>query len=164
MVVDSTSGLGSSPRMRGALVDEVVVTVADGIIPAYAGSTAMCFVLCGGTWDHPRVCGEHFKGKSGKEFDAGSSPRMRGARQDAQEAGEGRGIIPAYAGSTGVEPFENVAVGDHPRVCGEHVSSMRVSTPDRGSSPRMRGAPAADHSEPVRSGIIPAYAGSTWTG
>ena len=124
MVVDSTSGLGSSPRMRGALVDEVVVTVADGIIPAYAGSTAMCFVLCGGTWDHPRVCGEHFKGKSGKEFDAGSSPRMRGARQDAQEAGEGRGIIPAYAGSTPWQTAKSRLMRDHPRVCGEHQSPV----------------------------------------
>ena len=30
---------GSSPRMRGALVEELLFVVDEGIIPAYAGST-----------------------------------------------------------------------------------------------------------------------------
>ena len=51
--------VGSSPRMRGALVCNFAASPAYGIIPAYAGSTRdhrRPLIL---VRDHPRVCGEH---------------------------------------------------------------------------------------------------------
>ena len=51
--------LGSSPRMRGALVVTTVGTHNAGIIPAYAGSTARENRRPRFVRDHPRVCGEH---------------------------------------------------------------------------------------------------------
>ena len=51
--------MGSSPRMRGALYLRFVADVADGIIPAYAGSTSDTILLSASKQDHPRVCGEH---------------------------------------------------------------------------------------------------------
>ena len=111
--------------------------------------------------DHPRVCGEHTKGCPSTTLTKGSSPRMRGARSDKHGHSMTARIIPAYAGST---QFGNGATGqvqDHPRVCGEHVSTVAVRVSTSGSSPRMRGARrrAQFWGRPKR--IIPAYAGST---
>ena len=50
---------------------------------------------------------------------------------------------------------------DHPRVCGEHRSDAIAAAKAEGSSPRMRGAPAAVGPADLPAGIIPAYAGST---
>ena len=71
--------LGSSPRMRGALVLLGFVSQNLGIIPAYAGSTIDGENQRGGRRDHPRVCGEHTKIPAPLRQKAGSSPRMRGA-------------------------------------------------------------------------------------
>ena len=70
-------------------------------------------------------------------------------------------IIPAYAGSTPEPQVVQVMNQDHPRVCGEHLSSSYSLVPVPGSSPRMRGAPAQNGHVRIRQGIIPAYAGST---
>ena len=51
--------LGSSPRMRGALAKLYTYPYAAGIIPAYAGSTALLKRAICLFRDHPRVCGEH---------------------------------------------------------------------------------------------------------
>ena len=53
---------GSSPRMRGALSSLRVEDVADGIIPADAGSTYIDRYGIVHTKDHPRGCGEHIRG------------------------------------------------------------------------------------------------------
>ena len=50
---------GSSPRMRGAQPNRCIRFGANGIIPAYAGSTCPQFLGYGWKRDHPRVCGEH---------------------------------------------------------------------------------------------------------
>ena len=50
---------GSSPRMRGTLVQELSFDVPAGIIPAYAGNTDEGSCPRHPAPDHPRVCGEH---------------------------------------------------------------------------------------------------------
>ena len=86
---------------------------------------------------------------------------MRGTLRHARLAIKSGGIIPAYAGNTEVVSFHSMPIGDHPRVCGEHVVSVSGRVTDSGSSPRMRGTrvilflPSHD----IR--IIPAYAGNT---
>ena len=91
---------GSSPRMRGAHELRRGFTVVRGIIPAYAGSTAAATSVLGRCRDHPRVCGEHFLVHVRDAHGLGSSPRMRGARDQRRPLDCRRGIIPAYAGST----------------------------------------------------------------
>ena len=59
MVCRSTPPTGSSPRMRGALVDITESTGLHGIIPADAGSTPVYARHASRVWDHPRGCGEH---------------------------------------------------------------------------------------------------------
>ena len=70
---------GSSPRMRGAPARRSVPVPGDGIIPAYAGSTDQEVLTAFVEEDHPRVCGEHGMQDLGNTWNAGSSPRMRGA-------------------------------------------------------------------------------------
>ena len=50
---------GSSPRMRGARVNQRVNDEKHRIIPADAGSTAFQVAACLAYPDHPRGCGEH---------------------------------------------------------------------------------------------------------
>ena len=64
---------------------------------------------------------------------------MRGTLQIDIERREIRGIIPAYAGNTNRVGSSGRARGDHPRVCGEHISIDALYWSLRGSSPRMRG-------------------------
>ena len=112
----------------------------------------------------------------------GSSPHMRGARRLVGLTLVLMGIIPAYAGSTSRKHGEGLSARDHPRICGEHCSASAGSATfsgssphmrgarveghrligDPGSSPRMRGAPCLTISPSCWSGIIPAYAGSTY--
>ena len=70
-------------------------------------------------------------------------------------------IIPAYAGSTSSLLPGFFAEGDHPRIRGEHLDSENLTTITPGSSPHTRGAQTPRNARPSRSGIIPAYAGST---
>ena len=51
--------MGSSPRMRGALVRIAPCRACRGIIPADAGSTISHCVESHCSPDHPRGCGEH---------------------------------------------------------------------------------------------------------
>ena len=105
---------------------------------------------------------------------------MRGTLQ-CRVASEGEsGIIPAYAGNTGVIDLTGQRFEDHPRVCGEHSHELEHVVALQGSSPRMRGTPVllcvcsfvgssprmrgTQTIEPVHErvhGIIPAYAGNT---
>ena len=86
---------------------------------------------------------------------------MRGALGIASVNIEHAGIIPAYAGSTAGDIVTVTATRNHPRVCGEHLFMAIEMSMSRGSSPRMRGAPAGYGSYRGHAGIIPAYAGST---
>ena len=134
---------------------------AAGIIPAYAGNTLDVHWSSPFVRDHPRVCGEHVRDWRGGVRLGGSSPRMRGTRARRGHSGHGIGIIPAYAGNTNVWPFAAFLHRDHPRVCGEHSSSVWAEAPSPGSSPRMRGTLLGFLVGQEHCGIIPAYAGNT---
>ena len=129
------------PRIRGEHLhggETVCKTIR--IIPAYAGSTRRFGWLCGGHADHPRIRGEHASSSLHIFMHLGSSPHTRGARQLLRTDAFGRGIIPAYAGSTSPERYFLGAVGDHPRIRGEHVPVSVTPVSRCGSSPHTRGA------------------------
>ena len=132
---------GSSPHVRGALNQSVLVYGVVGIIPACAGSTRHNQCQGRALWDHPRMCGEHRFVDLSKDFSAGSSPHVRGAPAVLLRHWPAGGIIPACAGSTRL--------------------FLLASKTFSGSSPHVRGAltDGADGAELV--GIIPACAGST---
>ena len=91
----------------------------------------------------------------------GSSPHPRGAPPVLPFPVKESRIIPASAGSTGSADTMTSGHGDHPRIRGEHPTTMIVFTSRWGSSPHPRGAlfPREGSRRPSR--IIPASAGST---
>ena len=153
--------LGSSPRMRGALLVQAERADQVGIIPADAGSTMRWNGRTRKTRDHPRGCGEHSSNVLSMLGDKGSSPRMRGALHPRIAHQLGPGIIPADAGSTWTSTSTTWRSPDHPRGCGEHGYPYLRFSSSSGSSPRMRGAPGQPAWALVDNRIIPADAGST---
>ena len=55
--------LGSPPRMRGKPGISLKATIAGGITPAHAGKTWGSGLIRFIAWDHPRACGENYKGR-----------------------------------------------------------------------------------------------------
>ena len=92
---------------------------------------------------------------------AGSSPRGRGKRQDADRRSRPPGLIPAGAGKTASVRGMSGSRAAHPRGGGENGAPAIGAGADDGSSPRGRGklAVLAETLHPV--GLIPAGAGKT---
>ena len=80
----------------------------------------MILHLSNALWAHPRACGENWT-NAGKELPfEGSSPRVRG-KHDAAEDEEGvGGLIPARAGKTSKQSAAFLRCWAHPRACGEN--------------------------------------------
>ena len=95
---------GSSPHTRGAPSLPIVSFSSPGIIPAYAGSTALSCRHSGSHQDHPRIRGEHIDKAWMIVKIMGSSPHTRGAPFLACGPSGRKRIIPAYAGSTSSPP------------------------------------------------------------
>ena len=152
---------GSSPHVRGALRLFRFPLDLTGIIPACAGSTIRLAGRSMCSRDHPRMCGEHQRGVRDPRTALGSSPHVRGARLERDENPSGSGIIPACAGSTDRVGAAGSLVGDHPRMCGEHISTVGCHDVKAGSSPHVRGARGLLLPRGIVLGIIPACAGST---
>ena len=152
---------GSSPRVRGAGVDDAPSAVAHGIIPARAGSSPLQTRSGTPTRDHPRACGEQRKRALAGRDGLGSSPRVRGAGLRRLARRVVIRIIPARAGSS-LWPYSTWgAYSDHPRACGEQKVALTRQQVVPGSSPRVRGAVLGHpHERGVRR-IIPARAGSS---
>ena len=156
--------LGSSPHTRGARRRRSPPRPAEGIIPAYAGSTAFCGVAPIIRPDHPRIRGEHEPDAVRLVGSSGSSPHTRGAPRPTVGGAGDRRIIPAYAGSTFAVRRPRWKARDHPRIRGEHMTRPPGSIKHRGSSPHTRGARGCGRAHPREMRIIPAYAGSTDAG
>ena len=152
---------GSSPHTRGALHVACRAISRGGIIPAYAGSTAIATATESVLRDHPRIRGEHLTVVVNASFGLGSSPHTRGAQNKRITANRHSRIIPAYAGSTRIGVVRSFPRGDHPRIRGEHAWDANAAIPALGSSPHTRGALVVAAVILVTSRIIPAYAGST---
>ena len=115
-------GAGSSPRMRGTLVQLQRIDGVNRFIPAYAGNARHDPARSRSAAVHPRVCGERCGGFIAETSDFGSSPRMRGTRGAGPTARRGRRFIPAYAGNAMNGKGTPGRVSVHPRVCGERWS------------------------------------------
>ncbi len=152
---------GSSPRLRGT--PWMAGTSRPGLrfIPAPAGNTAQgrCRAACETV--HPRACGEHDVPKDNPDYDAGSSPRLRGTRAAECNDEIERRFIPAPAGNTARNTLRNPDQSVHPRACGEHAPNIGATYPVGGSSPRLRGTQPGDNLDYSLDRFIPAPAGNT---
>ncbi len=151
---------GPSPRVRGAVGHRRAHDLADGTIPAGAGSSARHHRDHRSDWDHPRGCGEQGSIFDQRGVTGGPSPRVRGAVVALVEAAGPVGTIPAGAGSSPRRGTGTGLPGDHPRGCGEQTYSTRPEQSKLGPSPRVRGAASARTSWSSGVGTIPAGAGS----
>ena len=129
---------GSPPHVRGKVQPERDVQDAARITPAYAGkSMAHLHPACVGG-DHPRVCGEKPLVSFVADFSRGSPPRMRGKGSGTLPHYDHQGITPAYAGKRPPAARWNSLAEDHPRMCGEKLSTTSTDIHPAGSPPRVR--------------------------
>ena len=161
MILPREGGKGSSPRMRGSLVDKADVSLLGGIIPAHAGLTARRPSSTCRRRDHPRACGAHDDWAHEVYKEMGSSPRMRGSHDTYHIISCLHGIIPAHAGLTSYLAAHSMPCWDHPRACGAHDLANYGRLLCEGSSPRMRGSRRCHYYHRRAVGIIPAHAGLT---
>ena len=152
---------GSSPHVRGTLLRARVPDRGRGIIPACAGNTMRRNPRRRVSWDHPRMCGEHFTAASTLAAVSGSSPHVRGTRKAESNVTRVLGIIPACAGNTLTESRLHDLKRDHPRMCGEHRFKDKKTQKEWGSSPHVRGTLRVGVLGGEHRGIIPACAGNT---
>ena len=130
---------GSPPRVRGKARSHAQLHDDAGITPACAGKRALPAPPAGGSWDHPRVCGEKRVTPSRWTQRQGSPPRVRGKALSVCWPLVWIRITPACAGkSDACRPVFPLSE-DHPRVCGEKLRKTAVSVRELGSPPRVRG-------------------------
>ena len=153
--------VGSSPRVRGKLLNGHLMAAFVGLIPACAGKTRLLRHPARRRPAHPRVCGENSSLPVCQFLLPGSSPRVRGKHAVAAEAEGLVGLIPACAGKTASESAANPRTTAHPRVCGENSGPEFRCSRRTGSSPRVRGKRAPDGRPVSLRGLIPACAGKT---
>ena len=88
---------------------------------------------------------------------------MRGKAKSTRGKKERSRITPAYAGKSSSCTRHSSRSWDHPRVCGEKLKPLLITSVKRGSPPRMRGKAWLCSGTRQRPGITPAYAGkSLW--
>ena len=110
---------------------------------------------------HPRACGELLNSMPPSPSMFGSSPRMRGTQQTGFRWPLLDRFIPAHAGNSSCQPRTIGLATVHPRACGELISGFNSSSPDYGSSPRMRGTHRIDCRAGFGRRFIPAHAGNS---
>ena len=131
-----------------------------GITPACAGNSAGPARGDLLPRDHPRVCGEQFRGLMTNRRCTGSPPRVRGTARRPPLLRLPLGITPACAGNSFSGFPADYAGADHPRVCGEQALRARARCRRSGSPPRVRGTVLDGSTPGLRAGITPACAGN----
>ena len=133
---------GSPPRMRGKVPGSASGHPAPRITPAHAGKSIRQAAQRLLDRDHPRACGEKAYSLVINGSEWGSPPRMRGKAGQKGLPFLQKGITPAHAGKSQLVCRFVLALGDHPRACGEKESILKAISCSMGSPPRMRGKAA----------------------
>ena len=114
--------------------------------------------------EHPRACGENPPPSPPSRPTLGTSPRMRGKPCSNMMVSFLYRNIPAHAGKTCPRRTIRKPYQEHPRACGENCLTCSNMMIVSGTSPRMRGKPAAYAIVNPRDRNIPAHAGKTTGG
>ena len=152
---------GTSPRVRGKQRTMKPVGGDEWNIPACTGKTWRHGETTPVPTEHPRVYGENDQRRLHAQHLLGTSPRVRGKRDNSkQNRGAGRNI-PACTGKTFVAGLLARHGVEHPRVYGENIDLGHSCCAKAGTSPRVRGKQRCmgNLSSPYRN--IPACTGKT---
>ena len=105
------------------------------------------------------MCGEKKKVQKMQAGPRGSPPHVRGKEVHVRRWQADSGITPAYAGKRLPIRVIHSEPGDHPRMCGEKVSSTSPMKCLKGSPPHVRGKGVSTGFARAYPRITPAYAG-----
>ena len=133
-----------------------------GITPAGAGKTQTAYDEMQYHKDHPRRCGENTQAEAEQRLTWGSPPQVRGKREFFYRFYYLFRITPAGAGKTIVFNRTENSLWDHPRRCGENITSDRKTQCRAGSPPQVRGKLAIRSLNRLSPRITPAGAGKTF--
>ena len=154
--------IGSSPRVRGTPRCVRVGCLELRFIPAGAGNARSSSGRCPRSTVHPRGCGERAGHHAKRPPLPGSSPRVRGTRENSPLSSSIGRFIPAGAGNASDRTSSHRPPPVHPRGCGERVTSSLSSMADTGSSPRVRGTHDCASGPVISRRFIPAGAGNAF--
>ena len=86
---------------------------------------------------------------------------MRGKAAEIMAEHDAEGITPAYAGKRRIVQFHKLGTWDHPRLCGEKLTPLKIYGINWGSPPPMRGKDSKRLILQPSLRITPAYAGKS---
>ena len=156
----STISTGSSPRVRGTRRRQPRHHQRLRFIPARAGNASLTNQCTCHKSVHPRACGERNFPRTILNYNAGSSPRVRGTRFRSGVARRWGRFIPARAGNALVSSLMASLSAVHPRACGERARQQSHGRPSAGSSPRVRGTLSARIGKGRETGSSPRVRGT----
>ena len=88
--------------------------------------------------DHPRMCGKDLMTSEILSGISGSPPHVRERPISASNDKGQHGITPACAGKTLADNDKEIALQDHPRMCGKDFRRQKSCLYGRGSPPHVR--------------------------
>ncbi len=157
----AATGGGSPPHGRGTRRPQRRPRRRHGLTPAWAGNTWTCSAPSPAASAHPRMGGEHRLPAIGPIWRPGSPPHGRGTRGAVHVAPGDHGLTPAWAGNTAASTAARRRGRAHPRMGGEHLTSVPVAEISMGSPPHGRGTHVVGLVQGEMVGLTPAWAGNT---
>ena len=161
---DARADLGSPPHGRGPPGESEAEAKLRGLTPAWAGTTRPCRPDRRCRWAHPRMGGDHRSRPSSRGAASGSPPHGRGPLPHRRVAASVFGLTPAWAGTTMYCARGLRRRRAHPRMGGDHGTPIGYRPPKSGSPPHGRGPRPPPREPDSRSGLTPAWAGTTASG
>ena len=152
---------GSSPQVRGRLIQRPHHLQRRGLIPAGAGQTRGRVFTPRIVGAHPRRCGADMRSRALRQPARGSSPQVRGRPEPRGDGPVAPGLIPAGAGQTRWVITSPPWWRAHPRRCGADAACSPRRLVDGGSSPQVRGRLMGMVRGQLTTRLIPAGAGQT---
>ena len=149
----------SPPHMRGKDIYRCRGAHCAQITPAHAGKRLQVSLPTMPSTDHPRTCGEKCRCENRPHHDLGSPPHMRGKVYISERIRCAIRITPAHAGKSLLLSLNHFQDEDHPRTCGEKLTSANCLSNGDGSPPHMRGKVYLSFGKSSGTGITSAHAG-----
>ena len=136
---DAAQPIGSSPRVWGIRIHQLLVIVLGRFIPTRVGNTAVSRSAAVAPSVHPHACGEYIGFHLPAVLSRGSSPRVWGIPVAAAAHHAGGRFIPTRVGNTARRCAHDARCSVHPHACGEYAAMRTLWSPRIGSSPRVWG-------------------------